>query len=1003
MSSSPVSTPSSSGFLAHNNDSYEKHDHMRHHRDRIHITAVLGGNFRKVQDHLNKDLYVEYDVVCTLETDRSYHKWSVWRRYSEFKRLHGFVCADMKAVKKLSFPKPHNFTSKHFDDDFIEQRKNELISYWNELIAIVKIENSPQIFETFLCVPSYNENKIFRVDGQCIFPDLFQMSVKGIYDVTVLCYELGSAFCGILNLCSERADNVLWDSEGRKRLPVRQSMFDPYNVPPRVPRWSPRHPPPPKEPKLINRSSYHEDDVHEEGEEDDDNDTTQIDIENTYLKYFSKKPRPVALDYDGDHTAHDEMYEDDYDEEERDEINSQLYPYLGSYLKNNTKSNVPTRQRNRAPHEKYSSISTLDTLDDPTSSNVNVNRKLDDAKVRRDDENGEDAGEDAGDKSSHDANESSDDEEHHDSSGGDRPIDAQHDADAVDKTTQLNSQQDKEYRKNWATEETKINEILEPKKPSPKPDLSMFTGGVQSASSSTLGVDDHQGGQYIEDAKGPEQVKRENEISERIKRKSMINRAQILGGNTFTGAMYSTRDVVAPKNTVVASSSPVTASRNPVKSSGGGGKKASSSDSMANSKSERDSAYRFSDDELKEEETLNAPSTDNSHGPNKFTTATKVEDVQINNMNNPEDSFIGLFEHVANLHHSPHWSHPPMDVLIVGFHRSNGGVHMGTNNFLRKFCITPYINQLHCTDSYDVDGGTYLRNMVTHIHNESEIIYLVGGDKNPEYPSTNLYIWDVRARKRRDYHFGSQILQVVPRVNRVIVVKMTQVCVLDTDSRNPIKELLRYKTYENSKGLIAVTTSNSVNTFAVVGTDRGSVRVIHDNEDNKTDVVIKAHDSSLAALAISTDGKLLATASEKGTVIKLFSTQTGKIVKELGRGKNKAQIYSISFSHDAKFLAVSSDRDTIHVFNTYHGRFADKSLQSVAQIKDVKRKNIPVFDESIDRLHVIIANSVKRYYNFRTDGEGSSHQLIFTGGSLHDDDSDADAADAATGGYRWSK
>ena len=134
VSSSPVSTPSSSGFLAHNNDSYEKHDHMRHHRDRIHITAVLGGNFRKVQDHLNKDLYVEYDVVCTLETDRSYHKWSVWRRYSEFKRLHGFVCADMKAVKKLSFGRDYwiNIRISHW----VNKCKNKIFKFkWRYIIV----------------------------------------------------------------------------------------------------------------------------------------------------------------------------------------------------------------------------------------------------------------------------------------------------------------------------------------------------------------------------------------------------------------------------------------------------------------------------------------------------------------------------------------------------------------------------------------------------------------------------------------------------------------------------------------------------------------------------------------------------------------------------------------------------------------------------------------------------------------------------------------------------
>ena len=118
-----------------NNQRYEKRSEQ-HDRNRIiHITAILGGNYRKVQDHLNKDLYIEYDVKCTITTDKCYHEWIVWRRYSEFKKLHRFVCDDMKAVKTISFPKPYNFSNHHFNDDFIKKRLKDLMIYWNHLIA----------------------------------------------------------------------------------------------------------------------------------------------------------------------------------------------------------------------------------------------------------------------------------------------------------------------------------------------------------------------------------------------------------------------------------------------------------------------------------------------------------------------------------------------------------------------------------------------------------------------------------------------------------------------------------------------------------------------------------------------------------------------------------------------------------------------------------------------------------------------------------------------------
>ena len=48
--------------------------------------------------------------------------------------------------------------------------------------------------------------------------------------------------------------------------------------------------------------------------------------------------------------------------------------------------------------------------------------------------------------------------------------------------------------------------------------------------------------------------------------------------------------------------------------------------------------------------------------------------------------------------------------------------------------------------------------------------------------------------------------------------------------------------------------------------------------------MIPAHDSPLAAIAFDASGSKLATASEKGTVIRVFSIPNGKRVFEFRRG-----------------------------------------------------------------------------------------------------------------------
>ncbi|KAJ1934770.1 Phosphatidylinositol 3,5-bisphosphate-binding protein [Kickxella alabastrina] len=79
--------------------------------------------------------------------------------------------------------------------------------------------------------------------------------------------------------------------------------------------------------------------------------------------------------------------------------------------------------------------------------------------------------------------------------------------------------------------------------------------------------------------------------------------------------------------------------------------------------------------------------------------------------------------------------------------------------------------------------------------------------------------------------------------------------------------------------------------------------------------IIAAHATAISALAVSADGTMVASASEKGTLIRIFDTMSGRLVHELRRGVDRADIYSIAFSPDNTRLCVSSDKGTVHIFN----------------------------------------------------------------------------------------
>lgn len=78
--------------------------------------------------------------------------------------------------------------------------------------------------------------------------------------------------------------------------------------------------------------------------------------------------------------------------------------------------------------------------------------------------------------------------------------------------------------------------------------------------------------------------------------------------------------------------------------------------------------------------------------------------------------------------------------------------------------------------------------------------------------------------------------------------------------------------------------------------------------------VIQAHQAPLSSMAINNDGTLMATASEKGTVIRVFSIPDGKKLYQFRRGSMPARIYCMSFNATSTLLCVSSATETIHIF-----------------------------------------------------------------------------------------
>lgn len=125
---------------------------------------------------------------------------------------------------------------------------------------------------------------------------------------------------------------------------------------------------------------------------------------------------------------------------------------------------------------------------------------------------------------------------------------------------------------------------------------------------------------------------------------------------------------------------------------------------------------------------------------------------------------------------------------------------------------------------------------------------------------------------------------------------------------------------ENSKGILEVSPLYTAERQVIIcpGHRNGSVMIYDMNairpNASSTPISINAHKSELAAISLNLNGTLVATASKKGTLIRVFDTLRQTKIVELRRGVDPATLYCLNFSLDSEFLCASSDKGTVHIF-----------------------------------------------------------------------------------------
>lgn len=233
----------------------------------------------------------------------------------------------------------------------------------------------------------------------------------------------------------------------------------------------------------------------------------------------------------------------------------------------------------------------------------------------------------------------------------------------------------------------------------------------------------------------------------------------------------------------------------------------------------------------------------------------------------------------------------------------------------------------------ELNGGTLAAAVPCHT---SSLLFLLGGGRSPLYPPNKVILWDdVAGVEVAELEFREKVGGLACRRGWLAVALRRRVVVFEV--HETVIRRGEYDTCDNPRGVLAMATGPYATLLAIPGRQMGHVQLVQlppcrppeplgpppplrpakpsTSTVRHSVSIIAAHESPLTTLSVTPSGRLVATTSLRGTLVRIWETSNGKLLKEFRRGSDKAEIYGVAFRPDEKEVAVWSDKGTIHVFS----------------------------------------------------------------------------------------
>ena len=251
-------------------------------------------------------------------------------------------------------------------------------------------------------------------------------------------------------------------------------------------------------------------------------------------------------------------------------------------------------------------------------------------------------------------------------------------------------------------------------------------------------------------------------------------------------------------------------------------------------------------------------------------------------------------------------------ILNISFNQDSSCFSIGIENGFMVYGTYPIKNQYE----RKMDGGIKQAEMLYR----TNLLALIGGGDIPKFNPKKLVLWDDYQNKMvSEIKFFSNLKNVKLKKDKIFAICDKTIYVFDFKT---LENLEIINTKENPKGLFGI--NNDENSTIIAYLEKND----KENKENinKNYITVKnytkgnslkifAQEDTISYISLNNNGSLLATSNQKGTLIKLHSCINGNLLAQFYRGKDKAEINYICFDKLSNFLAVTSDRGTIHIWS----------------------------------------------------------------------------------------